>query len=369
MDQAFVEDGLLTVLVAGVAAGGAVAVTVLVVLRKRYHRAIAEREQSITELNRLRFDLAQENDQLVAAHDTLRVERDQLQARLENVERSNEVLTAHPNGHFYSPVVDPAEASAEADRIWAPRTKLPGLRFSREQHLEVLNRLFPQFMAGFDYPETLPNDAEPWQFFVRNSQFSWLDCRLLFVLLNAWRPARYLEIGSGFSSLLAADVSHRVLDDAMSVTCVEPYPRPFLTQPVPGISEVIVKRVQELPLETFDQLEAGDILFIDSSHVAKTGSDVNYLFFEVLPRLAAGVRVHVHDIFFPLEYPKAWVLEENRSWNEQYVLQALLMDSTRYRVFFGANYAASVFPAEVAKALGREGRPPFGGGSLWLEVS
>ncbi|MEM6936448.1 MAG: class I SAM-dependent methyltransferase, partial [Pseudomonadota bacterium] len=362
MDQALVEDGLLTLLVAGVAAGGAVAVIVLVVLRKRYHRAIAEREQSITELNRLRVDLAQENHELVAAQESLRLERDQLQTRLENVERSNEVLTAHPNGHFYSPVVDPAEVSAEADRIWAPKTTLPGLTFSEEQHLAVLNQLFPQFISGFDYPETLPENAEPWTFFIQNSQFSWLDCRLLFVLLNAWRPAQYLEIGSGFSSLLAADVSRRMLDGAMRVTCVEPYPRPFLTQPVPGISEVIVKRVQELPLETFDELQAGDILFIDSSHVAKTGSDVNYLFFEVLPRLAAGVRIHVHDIFFPLEYPKTWVLEENRSWNEQYVLQALLMDSTRYRVFFGSNYAATIFPAEAAKALGREGSPPFGGG-------
>ncbi|MEM7708422.1 MAG: class I SAM-dependent methyltransferase [Pseudomonadota bacterium] len=368
MDQTFVEDGWLTVLVAGLAAGGAVAVTVLVVLRKRYHRAIAEREQSITELNRLRVDLAHENDELVAAQEALRVERDQLQARLENVERSNEVLTAHPNGHFYSPVVDPTEVSAEAERIWAPRTKLPGLRFSEEKHLAVLNQLFPQFISGFDYPETLPENANPWSFYVQNSQFSWLDCRLLFVLLNAWRPAQYLEIGSGFSSLLAADVSRRMLDDAMQVTCVEPYPRPFLTQPVPGISEVIVKRVQELPLETFDQLEAGDILFIDSSHVAKTGSDVNFLFFEVLPRLATGVRIHVHDVFFPLEYPKDWVLQENRSWNEQYVLQALLTDSTRYRIIFGSNYAATVYPKEVASALDREGRPPFGGGSLWLEV-
>ena len=104
-------------------------------------------------------------------------------------------------------------------------------------------------------------------------------------------------------------------------------------------------------MSTFTDLDAGDVLFIDSSHVAKTGSDVNFLMFEVLPRLAAGVHVHLHDIFLPMEYPRRWVQRDNRSWNEQYLLRALLMDSHGFRVDFGCNYAFWKFPQQVVNAL------------------
>ena len=103
------------------------------------------------------------------------------------------------------------------------------------------------------------------------------------------------------------------------------------------------------------------------SHVAKTGSDVNFLFFEVFPRLAPGVRVHVYAIFLPEEYPRSWVAEENRSWNEQYLLRAFLMYSAGFRVMFGCNYALHKFPELVANALGRAGKPAFGGASFWME--
>lgn len=176
-----------------------------------------------------------------------------------------------------------------------------------------------------------------------------------------------IEIGSGFSSLLAADVAHRILDGALEVTCVEPYPREFLKSEVPGISQVIEKKVEDLPLEFFSNLQSGDILFIDSSHVAKTGSDVNYLFFEVLPRLSVGVRIHVHDIFFPFDYPKNWVLQENRSWNEQYLLRALLMFTEGFRVVFGSSFAFWKYPDLVVKALNLESGAGFGGGSFWIE--
>jgi hypothetical protein len=117
----------------------------------------------------------------------------------------------------------------------------------------------------------------------------------------------------------------------------------------------------------FDTLQAGDILFIDSSHVAKTGSDVNRLFFDVLPRLAPGVRIHIHDIFLPHEYPQEWVLQDNRSWNEQYLVRALLMYSVGFRVVFGCSYAYYRFPEDVARALALPSGRGFAGGSLWIE--
>src|SRR4030095_41590 len=114
-------------------------------------------------------------------------------------------------------------------------------------------------------------------------------------------------------------------------------------------------------------LDAGDVLFIDSSHVAKTGSDVNHLVFEIFPRLRRGVGLNIHDIFLPAEYPKGWVFGENRSWNEQYVIRALLMYSTMFRVLFGCYYAFFAFPDLVRNALNIAKGAGFGGGSLWIE--
>ncbi|MFK7954839.1 MAG: class I SAM-dependent methyltransferase [Lysobacterales bacterium] len=276
--------------------------------------------------------------------------------------------TSHPNGHFYSPVVDPESLLERKDTIWPAHPEVLGIDFNDEYHLTVLTEYFPRHFPKYDYPEHRLEGANDSAFYTQNSQFSWLDCRTLFVLLNEWRPSRYVEVGSGFSSLLAADINARYLDNACSVRCVEPYPREFLLKPIDGLSEVVQSKVELLPLKFFSELAAGDVLFIDSSHVSKTGSDVNYLVFEILPRLARGVKIHIHDLFFPHDYPSDWVLEENRSWNEQYLIRALLMYSNRFRVLFGCSYAHHKFPQQVASALNLPDGRAFAGGSLWLSV-
>jgi hypothetical protein len=193
---------------------------------------------------------------------------------------------AFPSGHFYSPIIDTDELSARASELWpAEPPKVLGIDFNDAFHREVLTVDFPKHIVDYDYCEKEGEVKNEYDFFTQNSQFSWLDSRTAFVLLRKFKPSRIIEVGSGFSSLLMANVNRRFFDGRCSLTCIEPYPRPFLTAGVPGISEVIVKKVQEVPLSVFDALESGDILFIDSSHVSKTGSDVNYLFFEVLPRL------------------------------------------------------------------------------------
>lgn len=275
---------------------------------------------------------------------------------------------SHPDGHFYSPVVDPDEIAQRRHEIWPAQPFVAGVDFDDEAHRRVLSEVFPRFIADYRYEEAAPaEDAELDRFYTRNSQFSWLDSRALFVLLREWRPRRIIEVGSGYSSLLMADVNQRFLDGACDITCIEPYPRPFLRRGLPGLSRVIEERVQRVDMSEFARLEAGDILFIDSSHVAKTGSDVNHLYFEVLPRLAHGVRVHVHDIFLPHDYPPDWVIDENRSWNEQYVLRALLMHSAAFHVVFGCSYAYHRFPEEVRQALNVASGRAFGGSSFWIE--
>lgn len=277
------------------------------------------------------------------------------------------VRAAFEPGHFYSPVVDPADLVRQRERIWPRQPTITGIDFHDDRHRRVLSEWFPQFLPDYNYPESLDEASSPGRFYTRNSQFSWLDSRALFVLLRAWKPKRLLEVGSGYSSLLIADVNRRFCDGAMDVVCIEPYPRAFLKAGVEGIGRLIEHKVQDVPLSEFGRLESGDILFIDSSHVSKTGSDVNYLYFEVLPSLKAGVHVHVHDIFLPHDYPAEWVLEEGRSWNEQYLLRALLMYSRdTFQVEFGCSYAFHRFPQLVTAALSHPRGAAFGGGSFWF---
>ena len=273
------------------------------------------------------------------------------------------VTLPFPPGHFYSPIVDPE--SLDPERVWPVDPVVLGIDFNDASHVDLLTRAFPRFHALYDYPDRLPESDSLDRFFTENSQFSWLDPHVLFVLLFDRKPRRVVEVGSGFSSLLIADVNDRYFGSRMEVTCVEPYPRPFLARGLRGITRLLEAKVQEVDVALFESLRGGDVLFIDSSHVAKTGSDVNFLFFEALPRLAPGVLVHVHDIFLPHDYPKEWVLVENRSWNEQYLLQALLQGGA-FEVVFGCTYAFHRHRDLVRRALDRPDGGAWGGGSFWI---
>ena len=271
-----------------------------------------------------------------------------------------------PDGHFYSPIVDIEEVTLRGHEVWPLSPVAGGIDFNDASHRELLSTEFPRFIADYDYPDIVDDAPDSPRFFTQNSQFGWLDARALFVLLRAWRPQRIIEVGSGFSSLLIADVNRRWFDERIHFTCIEPYPRAFLTTRIAGISRLIETQVQNVALAEFEELAAGDILFIDSSHVSKTGSDVNFLYFHVLPRLKAGVHIHIHDIFLPHDYPPEWVIAERRSWNEQYIVHALLMYSAGFRVDFGCNYAFDAFPDLVRDALALPNGLAFGGGSLWI---
>ncbi len=290
-----------------------------------------------------------------------------------------------PNGHFYSPVIDPEELRRRAEEIWpAGLRELPGVDLDLAGQRALLEALRP-LAADFDYPGGPREEAEPAGFRDGNGLFEGLDARVFFCLLRHLAPRRLLEVGSGYSSLLAADVNRRFLGHVTEIACIEPHPRDFLVAAEPlevpaparfqsappsglgafprGVRRVTLAPVQQVGLGPFLALQAGDVLFIDSSHVSKTGSDVNFLYLEVLPRLARGVWIHVHDIFLPQEYPREWVLGEERSWNEQYLVQALLMYSRGFAVRFGSACAHHHFPELVESVFGSR----LGGGSLWLE--
>lgn len=272
---------------------------------------------------------------------------------------------SHPLGHFYSPIGDIAALAAERERLWPNETICPGIDFAPAAQAQLLRDVFPALLADFDYPAHA-GDCDR-IYFLQNSQFSEVDARALFALLRHWRPQRLVEIGSGYSTLLASDVNRRFVNGAIHITAIEPSPRAFLHN-LENALTLRVERVQDTPAAIFAELERGDVLFIDSSHVLKTGSDLVHLLTRVLPALASGVRIHVHDVFLPDDYPPHWVIDENRSWNEQYALQAMLAGNPRYRVLYGTQYALTRLQAEAAAAFGVLAGQPYLGGSFWIEV-
>lgn len=286
---------------------------------------------------------------------------------------------AFPDGHFYSPVVDTEEALRDRAAIWPPAQNpgplaemmkvapveptVHGIDWSAASHEYLLRRQFPALIKGYDYPSTGPADDALEQYHEGNSQFGFADAKVLFCMLRMLQPRRIVEVGSGYSTLLMADVNARFLGGQTSITCVEPYPRPFLRRlHERGEIDLLEKRAQEAAGDVFDSLQAGDILFIDSSHVSKTGSDVNRLILDVLPSLKPGVVIHVHDIFFPNDYPESWVVENGFSWNEQYLLQAMLIGNPNFEVIYGGSLARAFHRLAMVDFLGKMTH----GSSFWM---
>jgi predicted O-methyltransferase YrrM len=199
------------------------------------------------------------------------------------------------------------------------------------------------------------------------------DAELLYALLRRLRPARVLETGSGFSTMVSAQACARNAKegDPAELTAVDPQPRTEIGEAIDGLSRVERRDVRELPFERFTELGAGDVLFIDTSHVVKLGSEVNLLFLEVLPRLAPGVWVHVHDIFLPYEYPRQ-LLAASGGFNEQYLLQAFLTGNHGWEVRLAVHAIwreqrerlTAVIPALFASP-----NPHFVPSSFWLRRS
>jgi hypothetical protein len=267
-------------------------------------------------------------------------------------------------GHFYSPICDPSELRSDRDRIWPepPVQECPGIDFNLPQQLSLLSE-FSKYIPDIRFP-TAPPDS-PSQYFYGNDQFPCLDAEVLFCMLRHLRPKNVIEIGSGFSTLVAAEVNRRFFGSKMNLTCVEPFPRQFLIDGVDGVAELVKAKVQQVEPSLFETLATNDVLFIDSSHVSKTGSDVNHILFEILPSLKQGVYIHFHDIFLPDDYPQKWAIEDGRNWNEQYLIHAFLQYNQHFEIGWSSYFMATRHPADTSHVFHRF--PSLGaGGSLWI---
>jgi predicted O-methyltransferase YrrM len=265
---------------------------------------------------------------------------------------------------FYSPIPPIHELPSD---IWARRSELPGIEVREDAQLALLRELRASYGGAWD---ALPEQADdPSRFQLRNMTFESVDAEIAYGLFRSVGPKRVVEIGSGWSTLLALEALERNTAEGRpgSITACEPYPSGALKLAAEsGRIDLIVEPVQGVPLDVFLALGAGDVLFIDSSHVCRIGSDVQYEFLDVLPRLAPGVLVHVHDIFLPYEYPRSWVEAEKRFWNEQYVLQAFLAFNGAYEVVWMSGWMSAYHPSELDGAIRSFDPGTHRPGSVWL---
>lgn len=260
--------------------------------------------------------------------------------------------------HYYEPLPDFRELSAA--RL-GRRREPAGTAFDVPDQLIRLGRLHARFGA-----ELRELGTQEQGIYFRNPYFSGLDAALYYAIVRDLKPAHIFEVGAGYSTRIAARAVAANAREGRkgAITVIEPYPEARLTEA--GIEmNLIQERVENLDSVAFEVLESGDILFIDSSHVLRCGGDVAAELLEILPRLKPGVWVHIHDIFFPFDYPVDWVIEQRIAFNEQYAVEAFLTFNDRFAVRFSNFWLATDHPEAAARmdpGTGAGAKPA----SLWL---
>jgi hypothetical protein len=244
---------------------------------------------------------------------------------------------------FWSPIPDPEEVDPEA---LAARRFLPGIDLREVACLSLLNDLTRFAPEIAEIPSERVPDSDLW---LSNGTYTDFDAACLYAIVRHLRPRRYIEIGCGFSTRFSARAIERNLHDGFPCEShfIEPYPSEFfLTQKLPGTYHR--QKIQQSAPALFEELEAGDILFIDTSHVLKTQSDVEHELLRILPILKPGVWVHIHDVFTPYDYPAEWVLGAPRAGNnEQYALECLLSGGRNWQVELPLYFLWKVHPEQL----------------------
>lgn len=278
-------------------------------------------------------------------------------------ESRGEVELLFPPGHYYSPIVKPDALINEGFKERRRKDLLLEVNFDYDK----MEGLFLKLIEVAIFEELPRESTLGLRYFSGNDMYGLGDAIILSSMLRYLRPAKWIEVGSGFSTAILLDTIDRTPDLATALTFIEPYPdrlETLLRNDDRARSRVINLPIQAVPLELFGTLMAGDVLFLDTTHVAKTGSDVNHEFFQILPRLASGVIVHFHDMFADFEYPDVWIFDENKSWNEQYMMRAFLMYNTAFEVIYSndgfARRRADIVRRHCSAILSNPG------GGLWL---
>lgn len=250
-------------------------------------------------------------------------------------------------------------------------SKLVGLEIDSAAALDFLNRVVVPRLAEFRREF---HDGADSAFHLTNGRFMAVDAHVYYALIRSARPKRVIEVGAGQSTLVAAAAVTRNAEegDRCFLTAIDPMPPAYLSPDIPGVSDVVARKVQDLPLAEFSALGRDDVLFIDSSHAFRAGGDVHFELCELLPRLEPGVFVHFHDISLPKPYPRVY-FEQGLYWNEQYALQAFLAFNSQFEVVWPGNYMMVNHPEPLLAAIPeiaamRAAFPASEPTSFWLRV-
>lgn len=261
--------------------------------------------------------------------------------------------------HYYEPVVFQGDLYKSLD---LERT-LPGLKLDEARQLELIH----QFHYRDELLNIPTNKVTPDKFGYNNGSYESGDAELLYDIIRHYKPKRIIEIGSGQSTLMAKIALSRNSAEGSQEclhVCIEPYEQPWLESKEVN---VIRKRVEFCDKSIFDTLEENDILFIDSSHIIRPQGDILYEYLEIIPVLKKGVLIHVHDIFTPRDYPRSWIVDDRRLWNEQYLLEAFLSFNSNFRILLAANWLNNNHFEKLTEAcpvlMQQQGKQP---GAFWF---
>ena len=242
--------------------------------------------------------------------------------------------------HYYEPLVNPAHLRYPLDRD----RLLPAIDMNDAEQLSLLER----FSWQNELKQFPLDQADELSYHYHNPNFGSGDAEFLYSLIRLAKPRRIIEVGSGFSTLMARnairDTQAQAPEYQCDHVCIEPYEQPWLEKL--GIT-IIRRRVEDCDMEIFASLQKDDVLFIDSSHVIRPQGDVLFEYFRLLPALKSGVYVHIHDIFTPRDYLAEWVSAEIRLWNEQYLVEAFLSYNKHFRIVGALNYLKHHYAREL----------------------
>lgn len=268
--------------------------------------------------------------------------------------------------HYYSPIPDTRDLSDDKSPLYAQH-----INYNAPQALTTVRRYAQEYAQTFEaWRERRGGDRS--RYTPDNSAYHPGEAEVLYATVRSTRPRRIIEIGCGITTLIIAEaLADARLDDPAyewQYTCVEPFRPEYLRDPPAQVSEFLDEPVQKLSPDRVAQLEAGDILFIDSTHVVRAQSDVLHEIMALLPVLRPGVMVHVHDIFLPYDYPSQWMHESRFFWGEQYMLYAYLLGNPGIEVVLPLHMLSRQHHDEMATLFpGIDGAkmPPS---AMWLRT-
>lgn len=268
----------------------------------------------------------------------------------------------YPMGHYGSTIPSKREILLQQNNIFNKSIReIPGLDLNIDYQLELLKN-FTDYDGSYNLNK---NKSDNRRYYYNNFSFRLSDALILYYMCRHFNPAQVIEIGSGYSSALMLDIKESFLNN-MNLTFIEPYPSTL--NRLLRINDlnncvIIQKKIQDVSLEIFDELERDSILFIDSSHVLKIGSDLSTIVFSIFPRLKPGVLIHIHDVFWPFEYPEK-MISEGRIWNEIYFIRSFLQFNNSFEIVFFTSFLEQMHRDKINKIV--KNHSEGSGASLWL---